>query len=168
MESDVPGRSRPRHCTRTFLSDKLARQFVEQHIVKLVPRLVGEVVPIAFEDAVRDYLGFLGLIRKSTRNSYSYHFAVFDRGIARGWSSMISPANTSRLRQESRLISIFAPRAQLRRSHLEGGRTVDSSWSLSEDVLRLVAVVALTCRRVLEGTNAAVQSQRISKPRSCS
>ena len=84
MESDVPGRSRPRHCTRTFLSDKLARQFVEQYNVKRTLRLVGEVVPIAFEDVVREYLGSLGLIRKSTRNSYSYDFAVFDRGIARG------------------------------------------------------------------------------------
>ena len=46
--------------------------------------LVGEVVPITFEDAVREYLGSLMLIRQSTSNSYAYELAVFGREIVWG------------------------------------------------------------------------------------
>ena len=80
----VPGRPRATHRTQTFPSAALARKFVEQHNAKITLGMVGEIVPIAFDEALAEYTGSLGMLAKNTRKGYACDLNVFAREIAQG------------------------------------------------------------------------------------
>lgn len=79
----IPGRTRARHRSLTFPSSALASTYCDQHNAKLTLGLVGQIIPIQFEEATREYLGSLGFLSKRTKYGYCLTLGLLGRTVAK-------------------------------------------------------------------------------------
>lgn len=78
------GQHRATHRTATFPSKSLAKKFCAQHNAKMTLGLIGEIVPVSFEEAVREYLGGLMFLAKGTKCSYAITLGMFGTALGPG------------------------------------------------------------------------------------